>query len=374
MEHLMQHSRIAGSGARPLISIVTPCYNEQESIPLLQRAVADAFAARPDLDYELVLVDDGSRDRTAEVLRDLADRAPHLTVVTLSRNFGHQPAVSAGLQHACGDAVIVCDADLQDSPAAMLQMVDRWLEGADVVYGVRRRKDTPALMRGAYFAFYRLLRRLAEVEIPADSGDFGLMDRKVVDAVNALPERNRFVRGLRAWVGYEQVPLVYERSARQAGHSKYSVARLVRLALHGLFDFSARPLTAVFYLGLAVSLLAIAGLLFFILHRIIDFKLFGYSPADVPGFTSLVLAILFLGGVQLLSIGVVGEYVGRIYEEVKRRPSFIVRSIRRSSDAPLERPGAETGGAAAGGLADPPQGGASAAASRPATLRPSRTA
>jgi dolichol-phosphate mannosyltransferase len=200
------------------------------------------------------------------------------------------------------------------------------------------------------------------------------MDRKVVDAINALPERNRFVRGLRAWVGYEQVPLVYERSSRQAGHSKYSVAKLVRLALHGLFDFSARPLTAVFYLGLAVSLLATGGLLFFVLHRIIDFKLFGYSPADVPGFTSLVLAILFLGGVQLLSIGIVGEYVGRIYEEVKRRPSFVVRSIHRSSDAPRERPGAETGDAAADGHADPHQGGASAAATRPATLRPSRTA
>ncbi len=330
--HLTRRSRQAREGARPLISVVVPCYNEQESLPLLYRALRDAFASRPDIDCEFVFVDDGSKDRTAEILRDLASREANVTVVTLSRNFGHQPAVSAGLQHAAGNAVIVCDADLQDSPQVMLQMIERWQQGADVVYAVRNRKDTPVMMRGAYFAFYRMLQALADVKIPVDSGDFGLMDREVVDAINALPERNRFVRGLRAWVGYEQVALPYDRGARVAGNSKYSLLKLLRLALHGFFDFSARPLTAVFYMGLIVSFLSLLGLIFFLLHRLLDFKLFGFSPVDVPGFASLVLAILFLGGVQLLSIGIVGEYVGRIYDEVKGRPSFIVKDVKKSND------------------------------------------
>jgi dolichol-phosphate mannosyltransferase len=182
-------------------------------------------------------------------------------------------------------------------------------------------------MRIVYYGFYRLLRSLADTEIPADSGDFGLMDRKVVDAINGLPERNRFVRGLRAWVGYTQVPLFYERQPRAAGETKYSLGKLVRLAFDGIFDFSTKPLTAIFLLGLTSSFLSLAGFIFFLVHRILDFKIFGHSPADVPGMTSIVLAIFFLGGVQLLAIGVLGEYVGRVYAEVKRRPGFIVKSV-----------------------------------------------
>ena len=329
----MQHTSLeVERAARPLISIIVPCYNEENSLPHLYRALTSAFAARADIRYEFIFVDDGSADRTHDILEDLARRDPNLTIVTLSRNFGHQAAISAGLHHASGDAVIVCDADLQDSPDVMLTMIERWQHGADVVYGVRRRRNAPVALRAVYFLFYRLLQSLVDIKIPVDSGDFGLMDRRVVDEINALPERNRFVRGLRAWVGYQQVAVPYDRGARFLGKSKYSIGRLVRLAFDGICDFSAKPLTVIFLTGITTSLLSLAGLIFFLLHRIIDFKLFGYSPADVPGFTSLILAILFLGGVQLLAIGVVGEYAGRIYEEVKHRPSFIVKSITRRQE------------------------------------------
>jgi len=313
--------------ARPLISVVVACYNEEVALRALHAALAGAFGTRADLRCEFVLVDDGSIDGTAAILAELAARDPCVTVVTLSRNFGQQPAFGAGLQHARGDAVILCDADLQDRPETMLQMIECWRNGADVVYGVRAQRKESRAMRMIYYGFYRLLRSLADIDIPADSGDFGLMDRKVVDAINALPEHNRFVRGLRAWVGYTQVPLVYERHARSAGEPKYSLRKLMRLAFDGIFDFSAKPLTAIFFLGLASSVLSLAGFVFFLVHRILDFKIFGHSPADVPGMASIVLAIFFLGGVQLLAIGVLGEYVGRIYGEVKRRPSFIVKSV-----------------------------------------------
>jgi len=311
----------------PLISVVIPCYNEEHALSALHRALTDALAARFDIRYEVIFVDDGSADRTPKILEKLASEDQHIVVVTLTRNFGHQAAATAGLSRARGQAVILSDADLQDTPAAMLTMIDRWLEGADVVYGVRNRRKASLVKRATYFAFYRLLRLLAEIEIPLDSGDFGLMDRKVVDAINALPERNRFVRGLRAWVGYEQAPLSYDRPARQFGESKYSFTRLLHLALDGIFDFSTKPLSLVFYLGVVSSLLSFAGFIFYLIYRLAGFTILGRAPSDVPGFTSLVLAIFFLGGVQLLAIGVLGEYVGRIYKEVKRRPSYIIKSV-----------------------------------------------
>jgi glycosyltransferase involved in cell wall biosynthesis len=317
----------------PLISIVVPCYNEEHALSALYLSLTDAFAARFDIRYEVIFVDDGSGDSTSQILEKLTSQDHRIVVVTLSRNFGHQAAITAGLSSARGQAVIVCDADLQDTPEAMLMMVDQWLEGADVVYGVRNRRKATVVKRVAYFAFYRLLRLLAESEIPLDSGDFGLMDRKVVDIINALPERNRFMRGLRAWVGYAQAPLACDRPARQFGASKYSFTRLLHLALDGIFDFSTKPLSLVFYLGVASSLLSFAGFIFYLAYRLAGFTIFGRSPADVPGFTSLVLAIFFLGGVQLLAIGILGEYVGRIYKEVKRRPNFIIKSVRASEKA-----------------------------------------
>jgi dolichol-phosphate mannosyltransferase len=316
----------------PLISIVVACYNEELALRALYAELAGAFTGRADLRYEFVLVDDGSRDCTPEVLAELAANDRRVTIVTLTRNFGQQAAFGAGLRHARGDAIILCDADLQDPPEAMLRMIEHWRNGAEVVYGVRSQRKESGLMRAAYYGFYRLLRSLSDIEIPADSGDFGLMDRKVVDAINALPESNRFLRGLRAWTGYTQVPLVYERGQRITGAPWYSIGQLIRLAFDGIFDFSTKPLTAIFVLGLVSSLLSLAGFIFFLLHRIIGFKVFGHSPADVPGMASIVLAVFFIGGVQLLATGVLGEYLGRIYSEVKQRPGFIVKSVTMSGE------------------------------------------
>ena len=331
---------------RPSISIVVPCFNEEQSLPNLYRELTGALATRPDLDYELVLVDDGSTDRTAQLLTELAITDGRVTVITLSRNFGHQAAIGAGLERASGDAVILCDADLQDTPEVMLLMVDRWREGADVVYAVRNHRQAAALKRMAYHTFYRLLNSVSEVDIPVDSGDFSLMDREVVDAINALPERNRFVRGLRAWVGYDQSPLPYDRPARRFGETKYSFTRLLRLAFDGIFDFSTKPLTLIFFLGLASSVISLAGFLFFLFHRLLGFKVLGHSPEEVPGITSVVLAVFFLGGVQLLAVGVVGEYIGRIYREVKRRPPFIVKSVNGQQ---IGRPARRSRGSAVAG-------------------------
>lgn len=324
---------------RPLVSIIVPCFNEEQSIAPLYGELSRALATRPECDCEFVFVDDGSTDATARALSDLVTADPRVTVVTLSRNFGHQPAVGAGLARAAGDAIIVCDADLQDPPDIMPQMIDRWREGADVVYAVRESREGGALRRAAYHAFYRILNAVSELDIPADCGDFGLMDRRVVDTINDLPERNRFVRGLRAWVGFEQTALAYHRPERLLGKSKYSFGRLLRLALDGIFDFSTKPLTLIFMLGLVSSVLSLAGFGFFLAHRVIGFKVLGHTPEEVPGITSVVLAVFFFGGVQLLATGVLGEYVGRIYREVKRRPSFVVKAVNgrqvgRDADAP----------------------------------------
>lgn len=204
------------------VSVVVPCFNEEQALPVLYRSLTEALSPLPRLKLQLVFVDDGSTDRTQEILSDLAANDRRVLVITLTRNFGHQAAVSAGLAHATGDAIIVCDADLQDTPDIMPAMIDMWRGGADVVYGVRSRRDTGMVKRVAYHLFYRVLNAVSEIDIPVDSGDFSLMDRKVVDAINALPERNRFVRGLRAWVGYRQSPLRYDRPARRLGRTTYT--------------------------------------------------------------------------------------------------------------------------------------------------------
>jgi dolichol-phosphate mannosyltransferase len=222
------------------------------------------------------------------------------------------------------------DADLQDPPEIVPEMLKRWREGHAVVYGIRRNRQESLAKRAGYDLFYRLLRRLSDIEIPADSGDFGLIDRRVVDAINALPERNRFVRGLRAWYGGRQCGVVYDRAPRAAGRTKYSLGRLVRLALDGLFSFSVFPMRLIFGLGVLSSLLAGAGLVFFVIHRVVGFRIFGYAPADVPGFTSLILSVLMLSGAQLLALGLIGEYLGRIYVEVKKRPPYLPERIRPS--------------------------------------------
>lgn len=307
-----------------MISIVIPVLNEENNLPELRRRLLKASDSWGDT-FEIVIVDDGSTDRTPAILRSFHEGDPRFKVVRLSRNFGHQVAISAGLEYASGDAVAVMDADLQDGPDELTHMLTKWREGYEVVYAIRRRRKENILKQAAYWVFYRLLAWASSVQIPLDSGDFSVMDRQVVDALNDMPERSRFMRGLRSWVGFRQVGIECERNARFSGEVKYTFTKLVKLALDGLVNFSERPLQLLSVTGFGFAGLAFAGMLYSLISRLYDISLFGVKPADAPGWTSLILVVLFLGGVQLIGMGIIGEYLGRVYGEVKRRPLYVVR-------------------------------------------------
>lgn len=314
--------------ARPRISFVIPLFNEQENLPELHRRLRAALDTL-DIEPEIILVNDGSSDATPTMIHMLSQADPRVVGVMLSRNFGHQAAVSAGIAECTGDAVIVMDGDLQDPPEVLEQFIARWRDGAEVVYAVRTKRKEGLLKRTAYGAFYRLLRKLSDIDIPLDSGDFGLMDRKVVNALLALPERQRFVRGLRCFVGFRQEGLVYERAGREAGAPKYTFKALVRLAMDGLISFSSAPLNLITYLGLGSCVFAL-GLIAWVMGRAI----IGQRPPE--GWASTMVVVLFFGSVQLLSLGIIGEYLRRIFLEVKGRPTYIVRDVKRHNEN-LER-------------------------------------
>jgi dolichol-phosphate mannosyltransferase len=309
---------------RTLLSLVIPCYNEEEVLPLLYERVTTA-AAKWGARYEVILVDDGSRDRTWELIADINRRDGRWKGVRLARNFGHQIALWTGLQRASGDVVAVLDADLQDPPEILPQFLAKWTEGFDVIYAVRTKRKEGPVKRLAYFLYYRALAFLSEIDIPLDSGDFCVMDRAVLAAILSSKEQVPFVRGLRAWAGYRQTALSYERDKRAAGEVKYTFRKLVQLGLNGIFSFSTRPLRLATYFGFFVSVTAFLGAMFTLLQRIFAgwFQSIGLAP--VPGFATIVIAVLFLGGVQLLCIGILGEYIGRIYENVKGRPLTVIR-------------------------------------------------
>jgi glycosyltransferase involved in cell wall biosynthesis len=307
----------------PEVSVVLPVHNEAENLPVLYPRLSQVLKeAVPS--HEIIFVDDGSTDPSPKQLYEFAGRDPHVTIVELSRNFGHQTAISAGLDYARGRGVIIMDADLQDPPEVLPEFIRKWKEGYDVVYAIRQERKEGLLKRAAYALFYRLWKRIANIPIPLDAGDFCIMDRRVVDLLKAMPERNRFIRGIRSWVGLKQVGLPYERQGRHAGRPSYTMMRLIYLALDGLVSFSYVPLRVITLLGFAVSLLSIVLAAFYVAKKL----LLGLSP---PGFATLTAAIFFLAGIQLITIGVIGEYVGRIFEEVKRRPLYIVRQVRRGS-------------------------------------------
>jgi polyisoprenyl-phosphate glycosyltransferase len=312
---------LASSDPRPTLSVVIPVYNEQENLPPLYERLTVTLDGIG-LSYEILFVDDGSRDGSLALLRELERADSRVVLVELARNFGHQVAISAGLDHARGDGVIVMDADLQDPPEVLPRFIAAWRAGNDVVYAVREQRKEGALMRMAYAGFYRLLQRVAQIDIPLDAGDFCIMDRRVVDLLNGMPERNRFVRGIRSWVGLNQVGLPYERQGRYAGAPKYTMSRLIYLALDGLVSFSYLPLRIITVLGFVVSAISILLAVFYTVQRLT----IGLSP---PGFATLTVAIFFLSGMQLVTIGVIGEYVGRIFEEVKQRPLYVVRRVSR---------------------------------------------
>lgn len=306
------------SAATPALGVVIPCFDEQAVLPALF-AELERFAARAPGPLWFLLVDDGSRDATPRLIDEQCARDPRFAAIHFSRNFGHQTAVSAGLAHVRGDVVAVLDADLQDPPDVVLQMIEKWREGYDVVYGVRQNRKEGVLLRACYAAFYRVMRKVANVDIPLDAGDFSLMDRRVVDLVNAMPEHNRFVRGLRGWVGFRQVGLPYDRAARAAGEAKYGFRKLFRLALDGLVSFSSLPLRLAAWLGLIASAIGFLLMLWALVAAL-------FMEKTPPGWASTAVIVLFFGGVQLLMLGVLGEYLGRIFDEVKGRPHFVIAS------------------------------------------------
>ena len=300
-----------------MYSIVVPVYNEQETIPALYERVKKVIDTL-DTSCEVVVVDDGSADGSLDLLKAMHRKDPRFKIVSFSRNFGHQVAISAGIDHAEGDAVMIIDGDLQDPPEVLPHFIEKWKEGYDVVYAVRTKRKENIFKRAAYAIFYRLLKRLSYLDIPLDSGDFCLLDKRVVQTMRKLPERLRFVRGLRTWVGFRQVGLPYERERRFAGSPKYTFTKLLGLAYDGIFSISTTPLRLAVYSGFGLAALAFIGGLLVIYDKLV------YGIAIV-GWASTIVIITFLGGVTLSTLGMIGEYVSRIYEEVKSRPLYVVK-------------------------------------------------
>jgi dolichol-phosphate mannosyltransferase len=304
-----------------LVSVVVPCYNEEQVIRETHARLVGVLEQLPPLRFEIIYVDDGSQDQTPFILGQVQSGDERVRVILLSRNFGHQVAVTAGMEHASGDAVVLIDADLQDPPEVILLMVERWREGFQVAYGLRteRSGETGFKIWTAHL-FYRLINRLSDTEIPLDTGDFRLMDRRVVDALLLMPERDRFLRGMVSWIGFRQVAVPYERAPRHAGTSKYPLVKMIRFATDAVLSFSFIPLRLATWLGFITILMAIAGIIYAVLLRLYT------DPSHwVRGWTSTFTAILFIGGVQLISLGIIGEYLGRIYSEVKKRPLYVVQ-------------------------------------------------
>lgn len=313
-----------------LLSVVAPVYNEQE---LVEAFVERTCRALADYAFELVLVNDGSSDATPQLLDRIAAADPRVRVIHLSRNFGHQAAITAGLEHALGDAVAMIDADLQDPPEVIVEMVECWAQGADVVYAVRKHRPGETAFKLATASwFYRLFNKLTQVDLEPNSGDFRLLDRRALDALLSMTERSRFLRGMTVWVGFAQTAVSYERDARAAGETKYTLRKMLRFSLDAIASFSHLPLQLATYVGLLSASVAFIAIPVVIgLH---------FAGSYLPGFGTLTIAILLIGGIQLIALGVIGEYVGRIYDEVKHRPLYIVREERNRpvSEGPLPAP------------------------------------
>jgi glycosyltransferase involved in cell wall biosynthesis len=313
-----------------LLSVVAPVYDEEQ---LVEQFVVRACAASADYDFELVLVNDGSKDATPELLDRIAASDSRVRVIHLSRNFGHQAALTAGLEHARGDVVVMLDSDLQDPPELIPDMIARWSQGAEVVYAVRgQRQGETAFKLATASWFYKLFNKLAQVDLEPNSGDFRLLDRRALDALLAMTERSRFLRGMTVWVGFSQTAISYQRDARHAGETKYTLRRMLRFSLDAIASFSHLPLQLATYAGMVSAGVAFIAIPVVIVLRILD--------SYLPGFSSITIAILLLGGIQLIALGVIGEYVGRIYDEVKHRPLYIVSEERNAppTGIPAARP------------------------------------
>ncbi len=306
-----------GDRKRPRFSIVAPAYNEEEVLPEFYRRVREVMDSIGE-PWELILINDGSRDNTLAIMRELHAQDPRVKIVSFSRNFGHQLAITAGLDYAEGDAVIIIDADLQDPPEVIRDLIEKWRQGYDVVYAIRKeRKGESWFKEWTAKMFYRLIYRITDVEIPKDTGDFRLMDRKVVEALRTMRERNRFMRGLSVWVGFKQTGVYYVREPRFAGETKYPFRKMLKFALDAITSFSYIPLQLATYFGFAIALISLVGMLIAVYLRLA-------TGRALLGQATTLVAVLFLGGIQLIFLGIIGEYLGRIYDEVKARPLYVV--------------------------------------------------
>lgn len=305
------------------ISIVVPCFNEAQSIQELYDNLIKVLAELSSYEYEIVFVDDGSYDFTPSILAEIDALDQSVIILTLSRNFGHQIAVTAGVDHATGDAVVLIDADLQDPPEIIVEMVKKWEQGCDVAYGVRTERAGESKFKLLTAkVFYRLIDKLSDIPIPLDTGDFRLIDRSVVEAIKQMPERDRFIRGMVAWTGFRQEPVYYERNMRFAGHTKYPTRKMINFALDAVMSFSIRPLQFATVIGFVIACGSVVGICYSVAMRI-------FGDAWVPGWTLLFIAVLFLGGVQLMFLGLIGEYLGRVYGEVKQRPLYLLKNNQK---------------------------------------------
>ncbi len=303
------------------VSVVVPLFDEEQNVPELYRRLS-ATLQDLQVSYEIVFVDDASRDRTPALIRQYLQSDPQVRLLSFSRNFGHQVAVTAGLNFSAGEVVIIMDGDLQDPPELLPQLIERWRSGYKVVYARRTRRGREPLSKRLFaFLYYRLLARLAEVPMPVDSGDFCLIDRQVVDLLNTMPERNRYLRGLRSWVGFSQTEVAFERPERYSGEPKYNFTKSLALALDGVVSFSRLPLRLATWLGFFTGLLALVMVGLVIYWRF-------FTESTLNGFALLTAAVFFMGAVQLITVGILGEYVGRIYEEIKNRPLYILKEVQ----------------------------------------------
>ena len=310
------------------ISYVIPVFNEELNIKNIVIKIAKAFSKNSLKNYEIIFVDDGSNDNSVLLIEEFISNGYPISCICLTRNFGHQAALSAGMLYAKNDLVAVLDGDLQDPPEVINNFLPYFDEGFEVVYGVRKKRKENIFKRISYSTFYKLLSYLSDINIPLDSGDFCCMTSKVVNKINSLPEQNRFIRGLRSYVGFKQIGVNYEREARNAGEPKYTFSKLLKLASDGIYNFSDRPLKIATSIGFLISFSSVLIIVLLLIQRIFSIKIFGYSPTDVPGYTSLIISNFLLAGIQLSAIGIIGEYISRIFLESKKRPSYLIRDIK----------------------------------------------
>lgn len=307
-------------------SIVIPVYNEEEVIEHTYERLKTVMQSA-DGNYELLFINDGSKDRSVDILLQLSEQDKTIKIVDFSRNFGHQIAITAGMDYAAGNAIVIIDADLQDPPELILEMIQKWKEGYDVVYAKRTaRKGETFFKKQTASAFYRTLRAMTEIDIPIDTGDFRLIDRKVCDQMNNIHEKNRFVRGLVSWVGFKQTAVEYERDERFAGETKYPLKRMLKLSLDGITSFSYKPLKLANYLGASLSVIGFVYMLIVLYQKL-------FTSTTVTGWSSIIVIQLFFSGIMLMMLGVIGEYIGRIYDEAKNRPLYIVKDIYQHEQA-----------------------------------------